>query len=112
MSDDRIMFVAAVIVAASQDRPARGPADGLQSGQVIGGAALGNPRVAAPFLILARTTQHPTGCRAQQVHLPAGKTLNRVIRVLALLREVFGQPSLNRTAGVRASEEERSHCER
>jgi len=33
-----------------QPRPAgTGPVDGLQSGQAIGGAALGNPRVAAPF---------------------------------------------------------------
>jgi hypothetical protein len=32
MNYDRTMLAAAVIVAASQDRPARGPVDGLQSG--------------------------------------------------------------------------------
>ena len=54
----------AAIVAASQDRPARGPVDGLQSGQAIGGAALGDPRVAAPFSIIANSHREAKGCYA------------------------------------------------
>src|SRR5215475_12526276 len=60
-------------------------------------------------LILPWNTQYPSGCRAHKMHLPTGSTLDRVIRVLVVLRKAFGQPSLNRTAGVRAIEEECTH---
>ena len=114
MNYDRM--AAAVIVAASLDRPARGPVDGLQSGQVIGGAALGTPLWQPRFCteyfnprredaVLGRSQGSQSG--------PARRQDTRsYVRVLILLREAFGQPSLNRTAGVRTSEEERSHCRR
>ena len=60
-------------------------------------------------LILPWKTQYPSGCGAHKMHLPTGSTLDRVIRVLVVLRNAFGQPPLNRTAGVRAIEEERTH---
>jgi hypothetical protein len=43
------------------------------------------------------------------VHLTTGSTLDRMIRVL-IFRDALVQPSLHRTGGVRAFEEERSHC--
>jgi hypothetical protein len=62
-----------------------------------------------PNLIVSWKAQYPPRRGAHKVHLTTGSTLDRVIRAL-VFRDAFVQPSLHRTGGVRAFEEERSHC--